>query len=36
MKFSEKCAAPSPAGQGPTLSDGVTPQVETHTDDGAG
>lgn len=26
----------SPAGYGPSLSDGITPQVETHTDDGAG
>lgn len=39
MKFSEKqrwCAALSPARHGPTLSDGVAPQVEAHTDDGAG
>lgn len=39
MKLSEKlslCVALSRAGQGPTLSDGVAPHVETHTDDGAG
>ncbi len=39
IKLSEKlslCVALSPAGQGPTLSDGVAPHVETHADDGAG
>lgn len=30
------CVPLSPAGHGPSLSDGITPQVETHTDDGAG
>ena len=35
MRFSEMGAVPSPAGHGPTLGDGVAPQIEPHTNDGA-
>lgn len=30
------CVTLSPAGHGSSFSDGITPQVETHTNDGAG